>query len=217
MYWQQVRLGALQCLSALLMASAFTSSTALPMNGWRDAEAPDPMLSEQNAPFLAYLASLCLKASEDECSAGVNGSLCVHVVQPRGMSMLLASHTQHFTPTNASMCNLLATATVSIHAVRIMHVPAQHLIDRLFSVCMSGSSGSSSIRITALQCLSNLIRRVGPGDAWAFALPGITGGLAKALLAAGEPTLCMLPQMRPCCACCGLFWDRHPHSHMQAA
>ena len=49
----------------------------------------------------------------------------------------------------------------------------------------AGPTGSGVLRSLALGTLQALIQRVGPGDAWAFSLPGVAGRLSKALIAAG--------------------------------
>lgn len=50
----------------------------------------------------------------------------------------------------------------------------------------AGSAGSGAVRAVALKSLGCLIACVGPGDCWAFPLPGIAGRLGKALIAAGD-------------------------------
>ncbi|KAK9790524.1 hypothetical protein WJX73_010492 [Symbiochloris irregularis] len=48
----------------------------------------------------------------------------------------------------------------------------------------AGRAGSGAIRVVAIRALGCLIACVGPGDSWAFPLPGIVGRLGKALNAA---------------------------------
>lgn len=68
----------------------------------------------------------------------------------------------------------------------------------LSGCCWAGTAGSAALRGLALRGLCSLIHWVGPGDAWAFALPGVCGRLAKALLAAGWYTISFQFQEKIC-------------------
>lgn len=56
----------------------------------------------------------------------------------------------------------------------------------------AGGRGSKAVRHAAVQVLQAVVRALGPGPLLAFFLPGLAGGLAKQLLAAGAALLALL-------------------------
>ena len=131
--------------------------------------------AEEAAPFLAAAAKALLAAADAESQ----------VSKPLGL------------PTRAACC-LRACMTKGALIISMqclgrddaLHALIWSTVNRPHPVLLqAGAVGSRAVRVSAFRALRHLLEAVHDADALAFIVPGVAGGLSKALIDAGELSL----------------------------